>query len=292
MAQSKPKHEWMGTIVIGPHEIGCRLYPAFGKAVAPTLQRVHKSPCSPPALSKKKSGKPAEAKGWAKKSGFVQDQPFCTRCHKPLTPDEISWMVKTPRGIEVPLITDDLERLDFETSKRVTTEIVSAKSATLAALDTGGRRLYACPQPMSVEAYWTAYEALEQTRAVGFIPLLATKTDRGYVAIVRPLVIPSKLFYEGGGEREVLVVDCLADTDELKDPRELPEYPGRSKVSPELLKETIKAINGAMSEEIADPERCVNPRTAKVLRMMERARNRQRLSALASEKIKTSLARR
>ncbi|MEK7554810.1 MAG: Ku protein [Patescibacteria group bacterium] len=275
---SDPKHEWRGTITIGSFELAVRAYPAFGQATAPTLYQVHRDPCTPhkaKAAGKKDRTKRSKASADAgAPRGRVLSQPVCMRCGSALKPDEIALQITMPKGAAVCLETNDLDAMSFEKSERVIARLASANDRTVNALGFD-RRLYLLPEPVSVEDYWIIFTALQETNRIGFIPFIALKSDRAYVATVRPIVIPVDLFGDSSVTmpREILVLDCLGDTDKLKDPMELSSYPGKSKIERIKLDHVKSTFTGRLIDPI-DPDECVNPRTAYILRAVRRARRR------------------
>ncbi len=276
-----PNPEWRGTIAIGLLEIGARAHPAFGKPAAPTIYPVHRDPCMSPAEAKAaKKPKKGDKQRTAppeddQPRGRVQSQSACIRCGKDLRPDEICFEVTMPKGQTVQLEPDDLDAMTFEKSTRVAAKQIPADDPTVAALGFA-RRLYLFPEPASVETYWELFAVLQKMNLIGFIPFVALKSDRAYVAVVRPLVILPELFGEESGTgkpRKVLVLDCLGDTDTLKDPRNFPDCPGETEITRLRLSHLV-ATTDQSEVTRANPEECVNPRTASTIRGVRRARRR------------------
>jgi non-homologous end joining protein Ku len=255
--------EWTGVIVVGPFELDCRLFSAFGRAKPFPIRFLHKN-CHT-VLEEVQPEKSEEEKPRGKLPGVqVREQFFCPKCQKPLRADEIGQGIETTSGI-VEISEADIAALRFEPKKQLTAELILADDPTIEAIGVG-RRLYILPKPAAVDIYANIYYLLRESKRFGFISPLVIK-GKPNVAILRPLTIPSVIF---GVERRVLVLDILNDTDCLKDPAEIPDYPA---FLPDLNL-AILARPLAEAQEInkkLNPERCINPKRLRLKEIIRRA---------------------
>jgi non-homologous end joining protein Ku len=255
--------EWTGVIVVGPFELDCRLFSAFGRAKPFPIRFLHKN-ChtvlEEVRLEKSEEEKPPEKLPPAQ----VREQFFCPKCQKPLRADEIGHGIETTSGV-VEISEADVAALKFEPEKRLTAELILADDPAIEAIGFG-RRLHVLPKPAAVDAYANIYYLLRESKRFGFISSLVIR-GKPNVAILRPLTIPSVIF---GVERRVLALDILNDTDCLKDPAEIPDYPA----SLPGLNLAILAQPLAEAQKInrwLNPESCINPKRLRLKGIIRRA---------------------
>jgi non-homologous end joining protein Ku len=255
--------EWTGVIVVGPFELDCRLFSAFGRARPFPIRFLHKN-CHT-VLEEVQPEKSEEEKPREKlPSVQVREQFFCPKCRKPLRADEVSQGIETASGI-VEISEADVAALKFEPKKRLTAELILADDPAIEAIGVG-RRLYVLPKPAAVDVYANIYYLLREGKRFGFISPLVIK-GKPNVAILRPLTIPLVIF---GAERRVLALDILNDTDCLKDPAEIPDYPA---FLPDLNL-AILARPLAEAQEInkrLNPETCINPKRLRLKEIIRQA---------------------
>lgn len=257
--------EWTGVIVVGPYELDCRLFSAFGRGKPFPIKFIH-AKCHT-TLGEILTEKEEKEKGVvAEELPTVQarEQLFCPKCQRPLKTDEVGQGVETESGI-IEVSEAEITTLEFGLTKRVAAELIQADDSAIEAVGFG-RRLYVLPKPAAVDVYASIYYTLRESRRIGFISPLVIK-KKPNVAVIRPLTIPFVVF---GQERPVLVLDVLNDTDRLKDPAELPDYPG----SLPALNLAVLAQPIAEAQKITtrlDPERCVNPKRLRLKGIIKRA---------------------
>jgi hypothetical protein len=263
---SKPKSEWAGVIVVGNgHELDVRLY-SYQKKVSPLgLQLVHKL-CKTPLNGNEEDESDAE-EAPAKNAPFrapaagsvaqVNVQLSCPKCQRPLLTDEIGQGIVVD-GTTLLLNETEAAALKFERTERVSAEYKDGKDHLILALGTR-RRLIVCPKPASAGMYADLYHAFVKSGRVAFIPELVIKGTAS-VGILRPLKLAASVF---GKERELLVLDLLNDADALRDPAEVPSYPGVLP-QPEAMDLGALVKEMKMNSTPLDPESCVSPRRVRL----------------------------
>jgi len=270
---AKTTAEWSGVIVVGSFELDCRLFGATGRAKPLPLKMVHidcktvleEKAAEPEAAEPIEEEKKPEPEAAAPIE--AREQIFCPKCQKALKSDEIGRGIETAVGT-ILLLEAELKSLEFEPAKRVTAELIAADDPTLTA--TGfGRRLYVMPKPAAVRAWDQVFHVLKESQRVGFINPIVIKR-KANVGILRPLVVPAVVF---GEERAILVLDMLNDTDCLKDPASVPDYPRT--LPPVNVAELAKPIADAQAAtDGLNPERCVNPKRIQIKRVLRQAMER------------------
>jgi hypothetical protein len=255
--------EWTGVIVVGPFELDCRLFSAFGRARPFPIRFLHKN-CHT-VLEEVWPEKSEEEESPERLPGVqVREQFFCPKCQKPLRADEVGRGIKTASGI-VEISEADIAALKFEPKKRLTAELILADDPVIEAIGFS-RRLYVIPKPAAVNDYANIYYLLEKSKRFGFISPLVIK-GKPNVAIIRPLTIHPDIF---GAERRVLALDILNDADCLKDPAEIPDYPAFLP----YLNLDVLASPLAKAQEVyrrLNPKICINPRRLRFMEITRRA---------------------
>jgi hypothetical protein len=286
MAATKPRHEWRGTIAFQGHEMLVRAYSAFGNSAGPTLCRVHRIPCEVPPLPKSKSKKKGVKSSGSKSAtrnklesehAPAQQQLICSRCGVALSPEEVGLEATTARGLKVLVDQRDLVTASFEKSERVEVRPISQNDSVIAAVGLG-RRFFLWAEPDSRPEYWTLFEALRESSTFLFVPLIAMANDKVYVGIIRPLELPPELYGEDPEEgitRKILVLDCVNDSNTLKDPSALPGF-SDAVIAPRAQVTKARADLYRSTRSMVDPEECLDPKTGVLIRAVRRARRRER----------------
>ena len=255
--------EWTGVIVVGSYNLDCRLFSVFGRAKPFPIKYVHtRCHTTLEAVPEKKEKKEVKV---SKELPPVQlrEQLFCPKCNQALKTDEVRRGIETEAGV-IEVSEAEMATLKFEPTKRVVTGLIQADDQTIEAVGFG-RRLYVFPKPAAVDTYANIYYTLRESRRIGFISPLVIK-QKPYVAVLRPLTIPSVIF---GREYPLLVLDVLNDTDCLKDPAEFPDYPA-SLPSPNFAVLAQPIAEAQKIETKLDPERCVNPQRLRFKEIVKR----------------------
>jgi non-homologous end joining protein Ku len=260
--------EWVGVIVVGPFELDCRLFSSSRRARPLPLRNVHtnchtvleeeiggKEVEESVAASEEKTGKPVTQ---------VREQFFCLKCQRPVKSDEVGKGVETESGV-IEISEAEIASLEFEPAKRVKAELIRADDPAIEAVGFG-RRFYVLPKPAGLEAYAHIFYTLRESGRVAFISPLVIKR-KPYVAVLQPLEIPAVIF---GGARWLLVINVLNDTDQLRDPAELPDYPG-ALAEPPFAKLAQPIAEAQKVISWLDPERCVNPGRQRLKGIIKRA---------------------
>ena len=265
---AKTTAEWTGVFVVGSFELDCRLFGATGRAKPLPLKMVHID-CK--TVLEEEAAEPIEEEEKPKLEAAApietREQIFCSKCQIPLRADQIGRGIETEVGT-ILLLETELNSLEFQPAKRVTAELIAADDPTLTA--TGfGRRLYVMPKPAAIKTWNQIFHVLKESQRVGFLNPIVIKR-KANVGILRPLVVPAVVF---GEERAILVLDILNDTDCLKDPASVPDYP---RILPPInVAELAKPIADAQAATgRLDPERCVNPKRIQIKEVLTQAMKR------------------
>lgn len=263
---AKAAAEWTGVISIGPFILDCRLFSAFGKAKPFPLRYVHTNCHTVLEEVEEKEARESPVEEVVAKLPAVQvrEQFFCPKCQRPLRTDEIGRGLETEAGI-IEVSEAEIASLEFEPTKQLKTELIQADDPAIEAVGFG-RRLYVVPKPAATGVYSAVFYMLRESRRIAFISPLIIKR-KTYITVLRPLEIPEVIF---GKKRQLLVVDVLNDTDQLKDPAELPDYPSA------LLEPSMAELSQPIAEaqKVAarlDPERCINPKRLKLKEIIKKA---------------------
>ena len=257
--------EWTGVIVVGPYELDCRLFSAFGRAKPLPLRFVHKN-CHTVLDEIRAEKEELQERVEAEELSSVQvrEQLFCPKCQRSLKTDEISRGVETESGI-IEVSEAEIATLEFKPTKRVTAELIEANDPAIEAVGFG-RRLYVFPKPSALGIYANIYYMLRDSKRAGFISSLVIKR-KPKVVDLRPLTIPSVIFDQ---DRPILIVDMLNDTDRLKDPAEFLDYP-RSLPAANFAVLAQPIAEAQKSFKPLDPERCVNPKRLVIKEIVKQA---------------------
>jgi len=268
MKQKSPKAAWTGVIHIGSFDVDCRLFPLEMKTAPLPIKLVH-AECKTVvsgengAKDKKAASAPEAETEVVAEVTPVRLQTNCPKCQKPIRSDQVSRAIETSNGLV--LITDeDFASLAFEPSKEAYASFAEEGDPALEAIGIH-RRLLVCPKPAGLVTYTHVYHMLRISKRIGFIPELVINRS-GMVAVIRAVVLPKAVFDE---DLPAMVVDVLNDTEALRDPRSISDYP-RTLKEPDHAWLASHIAAAQMHAQPLDPEKCVSPRRRKVKRLAMR----------------------